>query len=296
MRHRLKRASVNFIRELAGNPPYAEPAEVVRYIPKETEPNTVFDNQLLAGKNALITGAGRNIGRAIAHEMARQGANIFFTDIEPERVSTVEAELGRYPVSAKGYVSNIARLDDIDTLTAALNASGIEIDILVNNAGIQFTDQKGLHRLNIEEWHKTFETNLFGPVCLTKHMVQTMLANNRAGNIIFTTSIHQHVVFGWPSYSASKAALGMVIKELALELAAHNVRVNGIAPAWVAEDEQGHPYSHPRTPLHGTSINPAYIGRAAVFLASDYFSRFTTGAVLTIDGGVSLHSYMSMDS
>jgi NAD(P)-dependent dehydrogenase (short-subunit alcohol dehydrogenase family) len=93
-------------------------------------------------------------------------------------------------------------------------------------------------------------------------------------------------------YSASKAALGMIIKELAIELAPHNIRVNGIAPGNIKEDEKGNTIPHRYTPLYGSSINPCYIGRAAVYLSSDYYSRYTTGTVIKIDGGLSLYNHL----
>lgn len=83
----------------------------------------------------------------------------------------------------------------------------------------------------------------------------------------------------------------MIIQELAVDLAPYGIRVNGIAPAWVAEDEQGHPFSQEYHLLHHSSINPRYIGRAAVYLASDYFSKFTTGTIIKIDAGASLYNY-----
>ena len=84
---------------------------------------------------------------------------------------------------------------------------------------------------------------------------------------------------------------GMIVKELAIDLAPHRIRVNGIAPGWVAENEQGLALIHRYVPLHNCSINPRYIGRAAVYLASDYFSEFTTGTVLKIDAGLSLYNH-----
>ena len=118
-----------------------------------------------------------------------------------------------------------------------------------------------------------------------------MIDNNIDGAIIFITSIHQWTIRGEPSYTASKAALGMIVKELAIDMAPHRIRVNGIAPGWVAENEQGLPLIHRYVPLHNCSINPRYIGRAAVYLASDYFSEFTTGTVLKIDAGLSLYNH-----
>ena len=121
-----------------------------------------------------------------------------------------------------------------------------------------------------------------------------MVSNNIPGSILFITSIHQSVPSQWISYSSSKAALRMIIKELAMDLAKHGIRVNGIAPGWVAEDKHGNTRNFSYAPLYGSSINPCYIGRAAVYLSSEYFSKFTTGTVITVDAGLSLHSYLTL--
>jgi NAD(P)-dependent dehydrogenase (short-subunit alcohol dehydrogenase family) len=121
-----------------------------------------------------------------------------------------------------------------------------------------------------------------------------MTADKIAGSILFVTSIHESVLSRWLSYSASKAALRMIIQELAMNLASHGIRVNGIAPGWVAEDDSGKTLDFEPAPLHHTSINPCYIGRAAVYLSSEYFSRFTTGTIITVDAGLSLHSYLTL--
>ncbi len=247
-------------------------------------------DKLLLGKNVLITGADSNIGRSLAIEMARQGANIFFTDIDKEGCTGLENELNGYPVVSRGFLSDISRTEDIDSLHGSLLHDQIKIDILVNNVGIQFNTTT-IRDLNLEEWHKVFGTNVFGPIYLTKLISETMIENHINGSIIFITSIHQWTIRRLPSYSASKAALGMVIKELAVDLAPHNIRVNGIAPGLVKEDRDGKPISAKYTPLHNSAINPCYIGRAAVYLSSDYFSKFTTGSVIKIDAGLSLYNH-----
>lgn len=257
---------------------------------QNTEPLVVMDNKLLSGKKALITGAGRNIGRSIALEMARQGANIYFTDIDKERCIKLEQELKEYRVGSKGFVSDISKTEDSDALYSFLVQTKIGIDILVNNVGILF-EKDNMQNFDLPEWHKTFDTNVFGPMYLTKLISQMMMRNTVQGSIIFLTSIHQSVPGTWICYSATKAALGMIIKELSLDLASHGIRVNGIAPGAVSEDEQGIPFNLKYAPLHRTTINPCYIGRAAVYLASDYFSKFTTGLVITIDAGLSLFHY-----
>ncbi|MCL1470697.1 SDR family NAD(P)-dependent oxidoreductase [Argonema antarcticum] len=279
LKTRLKAALKSFI----------NPVTTPKLVPPKPlpEPSVVIDNQLFAGKNVLITGAGRNIGRSIALEMAKQGANIFFTDALQERCTNLEKELNSYQVKSRGFLSDISNVENNNSLHSWLVDNHINIDILVNNVGIQFETIK-IKNLDLGEWQKTFNTNVFGPMYLTKLISQMMVTNNVHGSIIFITSIHQWEIARWPSYSSSKAALGMIIKELAVELASFGIRVNGIAPGWVAEDEQGNPFSHEYTPLNKSSINPCYIGRAAVYLASDYFSGFTTGSVIKIDGGLSL--------
>lgn len=121
-----------------------------------------------------------------------------------------------------------------------------------------------------------------------------MIAAQRGGCILFLSTIHQWSYKGDVSYSASKAAVGAIINELALKLAPHGIRVNGLAPGLVRLDEMGSPCPHIPTPLHQTAVHPQYIGRAAVYLASDYFSHCTTGTLLKIDAGLSLVNYVSM--
>ncbi|PSB02889.1 SDR family NAD(P)-dependent oxidoreductase [Merismopedia glauca] len=256
----------------------------------DLEPSLVIDNQLLSGKNVLITGAGKNIGKSIAIEMAKQGANIFFTDLNPQSCTELEQELASYQVESQGFVSDISKIEDINRLLNILHEQEIYIDILVNNVGIQL-ETKQIINLDLKEWYQTFNTNIFGPIYLTKNIAKMMMQNSRHGSIIFVTSIHQWITIGFPSYSSSKAALGMIIQELAVDLAPAGIRVNGIAPGLVAEDEEGKAKYHHYAPLHHTSINPCYIGRAAVYLASEYFSKFTTGSVIKIDAGVSSYSY-----
>lgn len=282
-KNRLKAALKSFI-----NPSLLIPKIVIHN--QEVEPSTVMDNHLLLGKNVLITGAGRSIGRSIAIEMAKQGANIFFTDINKERCEKLEQELASYSIQAQSFLSDITKTEDIDVLNNVFVDKNIVIDILINNVGIQF-ETIGIKNFSLEEWHKTFNTNVFGPMYLTKLLSTMMIDKQIHGTIIFITSIHQETLVRWPSYSSSKAALKMIIEELATDLAGSGIRVNGIAPGWVAEDDRGLPIAHKYTPLHQSSINPSYIGRAAVYLASDYFSKFTTGTVLKIDAGLSLYNY-----
>ena len=249
-----------------------------------------FEPGLLSGKNVLITGAGGKIGKALALEMAKQGASIYFTDIEQAKIDRLGELLAPQGVDFNGFDCDIADPAKVEDFCAGLADSGTRIDVLVNNVGIQFQTTT-LAESSIEEWKRTYEVNVLGPALLTRLITNSMIKNGIEGSVIFITSIHQFAISGWAAYSSSKAALGMLIKELAVSLAPHRIRVNGIAPGWVAGDDRGHPLKHKYTPLHKTSITPCYIGRAAVYLAADYFSKFTTGSVLKIDAGLSLHNH-----
>jgi NAD(P)-dependent dehydrogenase (short-subunit alcohol dehydrogenase family) len=185
-----------------------------------------------------------------------------------------------------------SNINALEKLITTLKSEKLHIDILVNNVGI-LCEKKPLNDISLKEWHKIFETHVFGPTYLTKHISQIMIEHKIRGSVIFITSIHQWTVCGMSSYSASKACLGMLVKELTLEFAPYNIRVNGIAPGWVAEDDNGNPLYDESTPLYKSSINPRFIGRAAVYLASNYFSKFTTGSVIKIDAGLSLYNHLT---
>lgn len=254
------------------------------------ERNSLKIDKLMQGKNVLVTGAGRNIGRSIALEMAKQGANIYFTDIDSESCKQLGKELNVYPVMSREFISDISNHEDIVSLYNSLLQSRIKIDILINNAGINL-DMTSEKKFDLKKLHEIYETNVFGPIHLTNLISKMMIDNNIYGSILFITSIHQQTVNLDKSYSSSKAALGMIVKELAIELAPFNIRVNGIAPGNVKE-EKGNPVPHRYTPLYATSINPCYIGRAAVYLSADYYSKHTTGSVIKIDGGLSLYNHL----
>jgi len=256
-----------------------------------TEPGPVApDRDLLYGKNVLITGAGPNIGKSLALEMGKQGSQIFFTDLNQPWISDLERQLHLQDVSSKGFAFDITKVEDTDSFCTFFDQNNLSIDVLVHNARLEVKNQHSLVDLNLKEWVNTFETNVFGPMYLTKCIVERMIRRGKPASIIFMTSMHQVLPNRRPSYTSSKSALGMVVKELGVELAAHRIRVNGIAPGWVKVDNQGRPKPHEYTPLYKSSITPEFIGRAAVYLASDYYSHFTTGTVLTIDAGLSLYN------
>ena len=259
----------------------------------EDETDVLGNVKLLKGKTVLITGAGRNIGKAIALESGLQGARIIFTDNHQDRKEALEKECQRRGIYCVGFLSDISKRSDTDSLLEHLSRDNISIDTVIHNAGaISFN--RFPKDFVVDGWDHTFQTNILGPMYLTKQLADRMIKNSTFGSFIFITSIHQSVTGMGPEYSASKAALEMIIKELALDLAPFNIRVNGIAPGDIREDESGIPVPSRATPLSQLTIKPSYIGRAAVYLASNYFSKFTTGTIVKIDGGLSLQNYMSL--
>lgn len=248
--------------------------------------------KLLAGKNVFISGAGPNIGRSLCQEMGNQGANIYFSDLNASWIPGLENHLAQQGISSKGFALDVSKSEDSDTLCAYFDQNVDQIDVIIHNAALQKTSFS-LSDFDRAEWERTYATNVFGPMYLTKRLVERMRQQGNPGSIIFITSVQQFLPSGWAHYSSSKAALGMIVKELALELASDRIRVNGIAPGPVKVDPDGKPKPNRFIPLYHSSVPPEFIGRAAVFLASDYYSYCTTGSVLTVDGGITLYNHHS---
>lgn len=279
----MRKAAVGFVRRgLHALRRRIAPPPIIRLV--RDEHARVLDNQLLRGRHVLITGAGRNIGRSIALEMAQQGASIYCTDLNAAALTNLEQELTGIGAHARTFVSDGSSPSDIDVLCAALQADGIVIDVLVNNLGIR--RRGGVLTLDMADLRASFETNVFGPLYLTQRIVGALTKTARPGTVIFLTSVHERSTIGDCAYSASKAALAMIVRELALELAPHRIRVNAIAPGGV--NSVGHDQIPPfaGSALYGAAIHPSYIGRTAVYLASEYFSQFTTGSTVTVDAGL----------
>ncbi|MEN8167923.1 MAG: SDR family oxidoreductase [Pseudomonadota bacterium] len=254
-------------------------------------PDSPTDCNLLEGRTVLVTGGASNIGRGIAVESARQGANVVIVDIDDEALASLGKNMARYPGWTKGYHCDLSQNDAIDSLCETLQKENILVDVLANNVGVG-NETRSVVDMDIGEWQKTFATNVFGPMYLTRCITRSMIKKQRTGSIIFITSIHQWTVRRDAAYSASKGALAMIVKELAVDLAPHGIRVNGIAPGWVAEDTEGDPLPQRAAVLHQSSIQPCYIGRAAVYLSADCYSFYTTGSVLKIDAGLSLSNHL----
>ncbi|MDD3962684.1 MAG: 3-oxoacyl-[acyl-carrier-protein] reductase [Bacteroidales bacterium] len=245
--------------------------------------------KLLDGKTALITGASRGIGRAIALRFAEHGANVAFTDLRlDENSQSLQNELTGFGVKAKAYASDAANLDVSTRTVDAIIVEFGRIDILVNNAGI--TRDKLMLRMTEEDWDLVIGVNLKSAFNLTK-AVQRYMIKQQGGSIINMSSVvGVSGNAGQANYAASKAGLIGFTKSVAQELGSRNVRCNAIAPGFI-ETEMTHKLSAEvregwtqQIPLRRAG-KPEDVADVALFLASG-LSGYVTGQVITVCGGM----------
>lgn len=243
----------------------------------------------LAGKVALITGASRGIGQAVALEMARAGADIAvnYSGSEAAAQATVDQvkALGRKAIMVK---ANVADADEVAAMVEAVQAEFGHIDILVNNAGI--TRDTLLMRMKDSDWDDVININLKGVYLVTK-AVSKLMMKQRSGRIINMSSVVGVTGnAGQANYSASKAGVIGFTKTCAKELASRGILVNAIAPGFIHTDmtdvlpEKVKEATLVAIPLHRMA-EPKEVASVAVFLASEYAS-YITGQVLNVDGGM----------
>jgi len=244
---------------------------------------------LLTEKVALITGASRGIGRAMALKFAQEGASVAFTYLSSvEKGEALEAELQAFGVQAKGYRSDASDHKAAEELVNQVIADFGKLDILVNNAGI--TKDGLLMRMSEEQWDTVITVNLKSVFNLTKAATKPMM-KARSGSIINLTSVVGiRGNAGQSNYAASKAGIIGFTKSVALELGSRNIRSNAIAPGFIETEMTGEINEKAveewkqQIPMKRGG-QPDEVADCAVFLASDR-SRYITGQVLQVDGGM----------
>jgi 3-oxoacyl-[acyl-carrier protein] reductase len=245
--------------------------------------------QLLHNKVALITGATRGIGRGIALNFAKNGANIAFTYVSSdEKAKAFEAELQALGVKAKGYKSDAGDFKAADELVTNVVAEFGTIDVLVNNAGI--TRDTLLMRMSEQQWDEVMNANLKSVFNLTKAVQRPMLKAKKGSIINMSSVVGIKGNAGQSNYAASKAGIIGFTKSVALELGSRNIRSNAIAPGFIetemtaALDEKVVQQWRDSIPLKrgGTTEDVANV---TLFLASD-MSAYVTGQCINVCGGM----------
>ncbi|RNI32007.1 3-oxoacyl-[acyl-carrier-protein] reductase [Rufibacter immobilis] len=245
--------------------------------------------KLLEGKIALVTGASKGIGRAIAKKYAEMGANVAFTYLSSvEKGQQLEQELAEYGIQAKGYRSDASDFAQAEQLVESVVKDFGKLDVLVNNAGI--TKDGLLMRMSEDQWDAVINTNLKSVFNLTKAATKHMMRAKSGSIINMTSVVGIKGNAGQANYAASKAGIIGFTKSVALELGSRNIRSNAIAPGFIETDMTDEldvnvvAEWRKAIPLKRGGA-PEDVANAAVFLASD-LSAYVTGQTLQVDGGM----------
>ncbi len=245
--------------------------------------------KLLEGKIALVTGAARGIGRAIALKFASEGAHVAFTDLfRDENMEKLEQELQSMGVKAKGYASDASSFSDTEKVIGEILNDFGTLHIIVNNAGI--TRDNLLMRMTEEQWDAVINVNLKSVFNVTKAILKTLL-KQREGSIINVGSVVGiEGNAGQSNYAASKSGIFGFTKSVAQEVGSRNIRVNAIAPGFIDTDmtrklpEDVRNNWIQQIPLRRGGT-PEDVANLCLFLASD-LSSYITGQVISVCGGM----------
>ena len=245
--------------------------------------------KLLEGKVAIVTGAARGIGKAIAIKFAEQGANVAFTDLAiDDNAKETEKTINDMGVKCKAYASNAANFEDTAKVVAKILEDFGRIDTLVNNAGI--TRDGAMKRMTEEQWDMIININLKSAFNFI-HAVTPAMIKQKGGSIINMSSVVG--VSGnanQANYSASKAGMIGLAKSIAQELGSRNIRANAIAPGFIITEmtgqlpEEVRQAWNARIPLKRGGT-PEEVANVALFLASD-LSSYVSGQVITVCGAM----------
>jgi 3-oxoacyl-[acyl-carrier protein] reductase len=245
--------------------------------------------KLLEGKVALITGAARGIGKAIALKLASEGANIAFTDLNiDENAQATENAIAAYGVKVKAYASNAANFDETHEVVKQITDEFGRIDILVNNAGI--TKDGLMMRMSESQWDAVINVNLKSAFNFI-HACAPVMMRQKSGSIINMSSVvGVSGNAGQANYSASKAGMIGLAKSVAKELGSRGIRANAIAPGFI-ETEMTHALTDEQRAKWNELIplrrggTPDEVAKVTLFLASD-LSSYVSGQVINVCGGM----------
>jgi 3-oxoacyl-[acyl-carrier protein] reductase len=250
--------------------------------------------KLLDNKTAIVTGAARGIGEAVALKLAEHGANIAFTfvsDKSAEKANALEEKLIGMGVKAKAYQTDASVFAACEQMVNDVLKTFGNIDILVNNAGI--SKDNLLLRMSVEQWNEVINTNLNSVFYMTKLVMRPMMKAKTGSIINMSSIIGEMGNAGQSSYAASKAGVIGFTKSVAKELGSRNIRCNAIAPGFVETDmtsylqesEAAEKYKK-NIPL-GRFASAMDIANTTLFLASD-LANYITGQTISVCGGLNM--------
>ena len=244
--------------------------------------------KLLEGRTALVTGAARGIGKAIALKFAAEGANVAFTDLEVNQET--ENEIAALGVKAKSYASNAADFAQTEEVVKQVKEEFGSIDILVNNAGI--TKDGLMLRMTEEQWDAVIAVNLKSAFNFIHACVPIMMRQREGSIINMASVVGVHGNAGQANYAASKAGMIALAKSVAQEMGPKGIRANAIAPGFIETamtaqlpDDIREQWKQKIPLRRGGTVED--IANTAVYLASDLAS-YVTGQVIQVDGGMNM--------
>ncbi len=242
----------------------------------------------LEGKTAIVTGAASGIGHATAELLHRCGARVVGVDIDEPALESAFRDCGIECVVADVGSDGTALADELIRTYGA-------VELLVNNVGIE--TPRSFLALEEEDFDRVFAVNLRGPLFLSRAIAGEMVAQGRRGAIVFVSSLHDTFIRTFPHYSASKAAVAMLVQEMASELGPSGIRVNAVSPGAIHSthvplpaDETERRRVSEIVPL-GHIGEPDDVARMIVALLSDEWAGYVTGANIRVDGGLGTHSW-----
>ncbi|MEC7108666.1 MAG: SDR family oxidoreductase [Planctomycetota bacterium] len=250
-------------------------------------------NRCLNGQVAVVTGAGRGIGRAIALAVARAGADVAVNDLpESETLQSVVQECQALGVRSMAMPADLGDRQQVeDGINQVVEQFG-GLDLAISNAA--YSDRELFHEADLSGFERTIQVTMWGPFYLVRAASRHMIAQKRGGSIVIVSSTHAtRPIPGAMAYNMSKAAVEQMAKTAATELTEHRIRVNALRPGWVDTPGERKFFTEENLENLGSGLpmgrlgKPEEIAHGAVFLC-DPASESINGSVLTMDGGIQL--------